>query len=58
MAYIVMLVEILITVGVLVVYCATAMWIHHTCDRKPDSNDPNNNLMYDDDGGCEYSLIE
>jgi len=53
-----MLVEILITVGVLVVYCATAMWIHHTCDRKPDSNDPNNNLMYDDDGGCEYSLIE
>lgn len=52
-----MLVEMLITVGVLLLYCCIAMGIHHWCDRE-DAPCPSNNLAYTDTYGNEYSLIE
>lgn len=55
--YIVMLAEILITVGVLLLYCSIAMGIHHWCDRE-DAACPSNNIAYADTYGHEYSLIE
>ncbi len=52
-----MLVEILITVGVFILYGIIAMCIHRHCDRQP-NNDPNHILLYNDVLSNEYSLIE
>lgn len=53
-----MLVEMLITVGVLLLYGCIAMGIHHWCDRKNDEDGPSNYLPFTDTYGNEYSLIE
>ena len=52
-----MLTEIVITVGVFLLYCIIAMCIHHRCDRQP-NNDPGHILAYNGDFNNEYSLIE
>jgi len=56
-----MLVEMLITVGVLLLYGCIAMGIHHWCDREKEEDGANgatNYLPFTDTYGNEYSLIE
>ena len=53
-----MLVEMLITVGVLLLYACIAMGIHHWCDREKEEDGPSNHLPFTDTYGNEYSLIE
>ena len=54
-----MLVEMLITVGVLLLYGCIAMGIHHWCDKdKGETDGDTNYLVYNDTYGNEYSLIE
>ena len=52
-----MLVEILITVGVLLLYFCIAMGIHHHCDAEKE-DDNNNFLRFGEKYTDEYSLIE
>ena len=53
-----MLVEMLITVGVLLLYACIALGIHHWCDREKEEGGPSNLLSFNDTYGNEYSLIE
>lgn len=52
-----MLVEILIVVGVFLLYCISAMCIHHHCVRRANI-DPDHMLLYNGELSNEYSLIE